>query len=97
MDFEGTTLSTPEYDVAQTLVTCDALAPAPAARAIVTAAYGRSLDTDLLDAFVVFQIVRGWTFAAHVERRDRDAWTARLHHVLNASPHHTRRPEGRRP
>ncbi|MFI6056007.1 phosphotransferase family protein [Streptomyces violascens] len=81
VDFEGTTLCVPEYDVAQTLVTCDALTPTT--RAAVVAAYGRPLDRGLLDALVVFQAVRGWTFAAHVERRDRAVWAPRLHRVLH--------------
>ncbi|WP_369383213.1 phosphotransferase family protein [Streptomyces sp. cg36] len=81
VDFEGTTLCVPEYDVAQTLVTCDALTPA--ARASVTTAYGRPLDPRLLDALVVFQTLRGWTFAARIERRDQRVWAARLHRVLH--------------
>ncbi|MFI5705213.1 phosphotransferase family protein [Streptomyces xanthochromogenes] len=85
VDFEGSTLCAPEYDVAQTLVTCDAFTPA--ARTRLTAAYRRPLDARLLDAFTVFQAVRGWTFAAQVEERDREMWAARLHHVLTEFPH----------
>ncbi|MFF3979697.1 phosphotransferase family protein [Streptomyces sp. NPDC001828] len=99
VDFEGSTLCAPEYDVAQTLVTCDAFTPT--ARTRLTAAYWRPLDARLLDAFTVFQAVRGWTFAAQVEQRDREKWAARLHHALTDFPHQVRPstpgPEGARP
>ncbi|RPK36344.1 Phosphotransferase enzyme family protein [Streptomyces sp. ADI91-18] len=80
VDFEAATVEVPEYDLAQTLVTCDALEPSD--RLFVAAAYGRPVDTRLLDAYVAFQAVRGWTYAAHREGRDRDAWAARLHLAL---------------
>ncbi|MEU9377819.1 phosphotransferase [Streptomyces sp. NPDC048255] len=83
VDFEAATVEVPEYDLAQTLVACDALEPSD--RLFVAAAYGRPVDTRLLDAYVTFQAVRGWTYAAHREGRDRDAWAARLHLAL--SPH----------
>lgn len=81
VDFEATTVEVPEYDLAQTLVTCDALEPSD--RVFVAAAYGRPVDPRLLDAYVAFQAVRGWTYAAHREGRDRDAWAARLHLALS--------------
>ncbi|MFD9728804.1 phosphotransferase [Streptomyces sp. NPDC059072] len=81
VDFEAATVEVPEYDLAQTLVTCDALEPPD--RVFMAAAYGRPVDTRLLDAYVAFQAVRGWTYAAHREGRDRDAWAARLHLALS--------------
>ncbi|MFE2475694.1 phosphotransferase [Streptomyces sp. NPDC059389] len=87
VDFEAATVEVPEYDLAQTLVTCDALAPSD--RVFMAAAYGRPVDTRLLDAYVAFQAVRGWTYAAHLEGRDRDAWTARLHLALSPQPGRT--------
>ncbi|MFJ9940611.1 phosphotransferase [Streptomyces erythrochromogenes] len=81
VDFEAATVDVPEYDLAQTLVTCDALEPSD--RVFMAAAYGRPLDGRLLDAYVAFQAVRGWTYAAHREGRDRDAWAARLHQALD--------------
>ncbi|WP_327134110.1 aminoglycoside phosphotransferase family protein [Streptomyces sp. NBC_01343] len=85
--FEAATVEVPEYDLAQTLVTCDALEPSD--RLFVAAAYGRPVDTRLLDAYVTFQAVRGWTYAAHREGRDRDAWAARLHLALPPQPGRT--------
>ncbi|MGW7410208.1 phosphotransferase [Streptomyces sp. NPDC054833] len=82
VDFEAATVEVPEYDLAQTLVTCDALEPSD--RVFMAAAYGRPVDTRLLDAYVAFQAVRGWTYAAQREGRDRDAWTGRLHQALTA-------------
>ncbi|MFF5484776.1 phosphotransferase [Streptomyces virginiae] len=87
VDFEAATVEVPEYDLAQTLVTCDALEPSD--RMLMAAAYGRPLDTRLLDAYVAFQAVRGWTYAAHREGRDRDAWAARLHLALPPQPGRT--------
>ncbi|MCX5585546.1 aminoglycoside phosphotransferase family protein [Streptomyces erythrochromogenes] len=80
VDFEAATVEAPEYDLAQTLVTCDALEPSD--RVFMAAAYGRPVDTPLLDAYVAFQAVRGWTYAARREGRDRDAWAARLRLAL---------------
>ncbi|PKV89923.1 aminoglycoside phosphotransferase (APT) family kinase protein [Streptomyces sp. TLI_146] len=80
VDFEATTVEVPEYDLAQTLVTCDALGPSD--RVFTAAAYGRPVDTRLLDAYIAFQAVRGWTYAAHQEGRDRDLWSARLHQAV---------------
>ncbi|WP_285524655.1 phosphotransferase [Streptomyces lavendulae] len=87
VDFEAATVEVPEYDLAQTLVTCDALEPSD--RVFMAAAYGRPVDTRLLDAYVAFQAVRGWTYAAHREGRDRDAWAARLHVALPPQPGRT--------
>ncbi|MFD3678187.1 phosphotransferase [Streptomyces sp. NPDC058613] len=87
VDFEAATVEVPEYDLAQTLVTCDALEPSD--RVFMAAAYGRPVDTRLLDAYVAFQAVRGWTYAAHREGRDRDAWAARLHLALSPQPGRT--------
>ncbi|MFI8100228.1 phosphotransferase [Streptomyces sp. NPDC086023] len=87
VDFEAATVEVPEYDLAQTLVTCDALEPSD--RMFMAAAYGRPLDTRLLDAYVAFQAVRGWTYAAQREGRDRDAWAARLHLALPPQPGRT--------
>ncbi|MFJ6047649.1 phosphotransferase [Streptomyces sp. NPDC092307] len=87
VDFEAATVEVPEYDLAQTLVTCDALEPAD--RVFMAAAYGRPVDTRLLDAYLAFQAVRGWTYAAHREGRDRDAWAARLHLALTPQPGRT--------
>ncbi|MFD5425517.1 phosphotransferase [Streptomyces sp. NPDC127084] len=87
VDFEVATVEVPEYDLAQTLVTCDALEPSD--RVFMAAAYGRPIDTRLLDAYVAFQAVRGWTYAAHREGRDRDAWAARLHLALTPQPGRT--------
>ena len=84
VDFEAATFCVPEYDLAQTLVTCDALDPAD--RIFLAAAYGRPVDLHLLDAYVAFQAVCGWTYAAHREGRDQDAWTARLHKALTPEP-----------
>ncbi|MBD0743980.1 phosphotransferase [Streptomyces sp. CBMA152] len=80
VDFEATTVEVPEYDLAQTLVTCDALEPSD--RVFMAAAYGRPVDTRLLDAYVAFQAARGWTYAAQREGRDRDMWSARLHQAV---------------
>lgn len=80
VDFEATTVEVPEYDLAQTLVTCDALEPSD--RVFMAAAYGRPIDPRLLDAYVAFQAVRGWTYAAQREGRDRDMWSARLHQAV---------------
>ncbi|MFF2787653.1 phosphotransferase family protein [Streptomyces sp. NPDC058049] len=87
VDFEAATIEAPEYDLAQTLVTCDALETSD--RIFMAAAYGRHIDTRLLDAYVAFQAVRGWTYAAHREGRDRDAWAARLHLALTPQPGRT--------
>ncbi|WP_438310656.1 phosphotransferase [Streptomyces sp. HUAS TT3] len=87
VDFEAATVEVPEYDLAQTLVTCDALEPSD--RVFMAAAYGRPVDTRLLDAYVAFQAVRGWTYAAHREGRDHDAWAARLHLALSPQPGRT--------
>ncbi|MFF4583044.1 phosphotransferase [Streptomyces sp. NPDC001389] len=87
VDFEAATVEVPEYDFAQTLVTCDALEPSD--RMFMAAAYGRPLDTRLLDAYVAFQAVRGWTYAAQREGRDREAWAARLHLALSPQPGRT--------
>ncbi|WP_163010643.1 aminoglycoside phosphotransferase family protein [Streptomyces dangxiongensis] len=87
VDFEAATVEVPEYDLAQTLVTCDALEPSD--RVFVAAAYGRPVDARLLDAYVAFQAVRGWTYAAHQEGRDRDAWAARMHLALSPQPGRT--------
>ncbi|MET8751018.1 phosphotransferase [Streptomyces sp. NPDC004667] len=81
VDFEAATVEVPEYDLAQTLVTCDALEPSD--RVFMAAAYGRPVDARLLNAYVAFQAVRGWTYAAHREGRDLDAWAARLHLALS--------------
>lgn len=85
VDFEASTACAPEYDLAQTLVTCDALTPAD--RLFLVAAYGGRIDTRLLDAFVVFQAVRGWTYAAHREGRHHHTWAARLQQSLNPVPY----------
>ncbi|MFD9518149.1 phosphotransferase [Streptomyces sp. NPDC059979] len=87
VDFEAATVEVPEYDLAQTLVTCDALEPSD--RVFMAAAYGRPIDTPLLDAYVAFQAARGWTYAAHREGRDRDAWAARLRLALPPQPGRT--------
>jgi aminoglycoside phosphotransferase (APT) family kinase protein len=80
VDFEGTTWAVPEYDLAQTLVTCDAL-DARDLRTL-TDAYGRPVHLPLLQAHIVFQALRGWTYAAHREGRDRTTWAARLDRAL---------------
>ncbi|GHB74227.1 hypothetical protein GCM10010377_75770 [Streptomyces viridiviolaceus] len=80
IDFEETTYCVPEYDLAQTLVTCDVMT-GPARNHLV-AAHGGSVAAGLLDALIIFHTVRGWTYAALAEKRDRGLWAARLDHVL---------------
>ncbi|MGW1563979.1 phosphotransferase enzyme family protein [Streptomyces sp. NPDC002144] len=85
VDFEETTHCVMEYDLAQTLVTCDATTGA--ARDHLLTAYGTSAAEGLLDALIVFHTARGWTYAALLENRDRDLWAARLDHTLAAFAH----------
>lgn len=80
VDFEAATWCVPEYDLAQTLVTCSALGPAD--RLFLAAAYGRPVNTRLLTALTAFQAVRGWTYAAHREGRDRELWAVRMRQAL---------------
>ncbi|MFI6347198.1 aminoglycoside phosphotransferase family protein [Streptomyces sp. NPDC050560] len=84
IDLAASTVCVPEYDLAQTLVTCDALAPSD--RVLLAAAYGWPVDHRLVDAFVIFQAVRGWTYAAYREGRHSRLWAARLRQALNSGP-----------
>ncbi|MFF2191707.1 phosphotransferase [Streptomyces sp. NPDC058157] len=88
VDFEAATVDVPEYDLAQTLVTCDAL-DMPS-RTFLAAAYGHPVDMNLLDAYITFQAVRGWTYAACREGRHRTTWATRMHQALTPSERTTR-------
>lgn len=83
IDFEQMVHAAPEYDVAQCLVTSDALAPSERAR--VAASYGSPLDQRLLDELIVFHAVRGLVYAAMAERRDASLWNRRVTCALERS------------
>ncbi|GAA0974622.1 hypothetical protein GCM10009555_031140 [Acrocarpospora macrocephala] len=85
IDFEQATDAPAEYDLAQTAVTTDALAPDDLA-SLMTGYLGptsRGLLTDL----IVFHTLRGWWWAARQEDRDVALWQDRLIQVLD---HYTR-------
>jgi aminoglycoside phosphotransferase (APT) family kinase protein len=88
IDFEQMLCAVPEYDLAQCLVTSDALAPGERAR--VEAGYGSALSRSLLDELIVFQAVRGLVYAAHGEGRDAPLWQARVGYVLEHCLHTAR-------
>lgn len=81
VDFEEMVYTRREYDLAQCLVTSDALDQADRVR--IEAGYGLSLDRDAIDALLVFHAVRGWVYAAHAEQRDRQLWAVRLRKTLD--------------
>jgi aminoglycoside phosphotransferase (APT) family kinase protein len=80
IDFEQMLCAAPEYDLAQCLVTSDALTPGERAR--VEAAYGGALCPPLIDELIVFHAARGLVYAARDEGRDAPLWQARVHHAL---------------
>ncbi|MFI6496650.1 aminoglycoside phosphotransferase family protein [Nonomuraea typhae] len=80
IDFEQITFAPAEYDLAQTIVTADALDPAQ--RDLVLAGYGSAASADVLTGLITFQVLRGWHWAAVHEKRDIDLWRSRLHRVL---------------
>ena len=80
IDFEQMLCAAREYDLAQCLVTSDALAPRE--RALVTAGYSAPVDEKLLDELIVFHAVRGLVYAGHVEGRDTSLWSARADYAL---------------
>ncbi|MFF5113218.1 phosphotransferase [Streptosporangium sp. NPDC000509] len=84
VDFEQSALAPPEWDIAQTAVTTDALTP-PELNAIC-AGYGRPLSPRRLGDLVTFHALRGWRWAARHEGRDAALWQARLQLALARYP-----------
>jgi hypothetical protein len=83
IDFEQCVFAPAEYDIAQTLVTTDALTPEE--RAQVAAAYGGRLSQPLVSHLVAFHALRGWRWAALHENRDAALWQARLQLALQTN------------
>ena len=76
VDLEQVACTIPEYDVAQSLVTSDALDLS--GRAAVLHGYATRLDHELLTSLIAYQALRGWAYGAAVEGRDIALWTHRL-------------------
>ena len=85
VDMEDVTHAAPEYDLAQCLVTSDALDPDD--RAAVLAGYGRPFSVAVLDDLVVYQAVRGLVHAADSEHRDQHLWKQRFAHAARYCLH----------
>jgi hypothetical protein len=91
VDFEQVILGVPEYDIAQSLVTSDALEDSD--RAKFLAGYGApGVSAELIDALIVFHVLQGWVYTARAELRDIDLWAARVRRVLNLND--VARPQG---
>ncbi|MGX1851694.1 phosphotransferase [Streptomyces sp. NPDC055299] len=88
VDFTDAAPGCREADVAHALVMTAAHAPQD--RLAVTGAYSLPLDNARLSAWVVFQTVRCWAYAAHHE--DRALWSNRLADLTHQSPHIFRTP-----
>jgi len=80
VDLEQFSCSIPEYDVAQSLVTSDALDSR--GRNALLSGYPAPLDGELLTALTAYQALRGWAYAATRERRDVALWTRRVELAL---------------
>lgn len=76
VDLEQAACSVPEYDVAQSLVTSDALDAA--GQSALLSGYSLPLDYELITLMIRFHALRGWAYAATTERRDVDLWAQRL-------------------
>ncbi len=84
VDFEQSALAPPEWDIAQTAVTTDALTPPELG--VICAGYGWPLSLRRLGDLVTFHALRGWRWAALHEGRDAALWQARLQLVLARYP-----------
>ncbi|WP_329522164.1 aminoglycoside phosphotransferase family protein [Spirillospora sp. NBC_01491] len=81
IDFEQMVPAVPEYDIAQSAVTSDALDGHELAE--ITAGYGEPLSAELVTVLIVFHVLQGWVYAALTEGRDTRLWANRLDIVIN--------------
>jgi Ser/Thr protein kinase RdoA (MazF antagonist) len=81
IDFEQMVRAVPEYDVAQSAVTSDALDGNELAE--IAIGYRTPLSADLVAVLIVFHVLRGWVYAALAEHRDTRLWATRLHIMIN--------------
>jgi aminoglycoside phosphotransferase (APT) family kinase protein len=83
VDFEQFCCSIPEYDLAQSLVTSDAITGEPRERLL--AGYPGELCFGTLAVLTAYHALRGWAYAAQIERRDATAWAHRLELAFHAT------------
>ncbi|MFM9538658.1 phosphotransferase [Streptomyces turgidiscabies] len=91
VDFAQSGLCVPEFDVAQTMTVTGAVETDDRER--VTAAYGRPLDDDLVDASVAFHTVRCWVCTERSgDGVERAQWAQRLNRAVERTAHLFRTP-----